>query len=112
MAFLYHMAHRADWAAAEASGSYAGSPDDLRDGFMHFSTAGQIVESARRHRAGQDDLLLIVVPEEAVAPWRWEAARSGALFPHLYATLPVAAVVGIHELPLGPDGRHIFPPLV
>ncbi len=111
-AFLYHMAHRADWQQAEADGVYRGSPDDRRDGFMHFSTAEQVAESARRHRAGQTDLLLIVVPEAAVGPWKWESARGGALFPHLYAHLPVEAAVGAHELPLGEDGLHVFPPLL
>ena len=110
--FLYHMAHRSEWEQAEAEGVYRGSPDDRRDGFMHFSTATQVVESAARHRAGQTDLLLIVVAEDGAGPWRWEPARSGELFPHLYACLPVAAAVGIHDLPLGEDGKHVFPPLV
>jgi uncharacterized protein (DUF952 family) len=110
--FLYHMARRADWAQAEAEGFYSGSSDDTRDGFMHFSTAAQVAESARRHRAGQADLVLIVVAEDGVGPWRWESARGGDLFPHLYATLPVAAAVGVHDLPLGDDGLHVFPPLI
>jgi uncharacterized protein (DUF952 family) len=110
--FLYHMARRADWEQAETDGFYRGSPDDHRDGFMHFSTAGQVAESARRHRAGQADLLLIVVAEAAVGPWKWEEARDGALFPHLYAHLPVKAAVGVHDLPLGEDGLHVFPPLL
>jgi uncharacterized protein (DUF952 family) len=110
--FLYHMANRADWAKAEAGAPYLGSADDLRDGFIHFSTAAQVVESAARHRAGQADLLLIVVAEGGSADWRWEPSRSGDLFPHLYGALPMSAVVGVHELPLGPDGRHVFPPLV
>jgi uncharacterized protein (DUF952 family) len=110
--FLYHMAASADWAEAEAFGLYTGSPDDKRDGFIHFSTASQVAESARRHRAGQSGLLLIVVAEESTGPWRWEEARSGDLFPHLYGALPVAAAVGVHDLPLGPDGLHVFPPLL
>lgn len=110
--FLYHMASRSDWAQAEIDGLYRGSPDDLRDGFIHFSTAEQVAESAARHRAGQTDIVLIVVAEAAVQPWRWEPARSGALFPHLYGNLPVKSVVGIHELPVGPDGLHVFPPLI
>ncbi len=110
-AFLYHMAHRADWRRAEAGEPYLGSPDDLRDGFIHFSTAAQVVGSAQRHRAGQGDLLLIVVAETASAPWRWEESRSGELFPHLYGPLPMDAVVGVHDLPLGSDGLHVFPPL-
>jgi uncharacterized protein (DUF952 family) len=110
--FLYHMARRSDWERAETLGHYGGSADDKRDGFMHFSTAEQVVESAKRHRAGHSDLVLIVVAEDAAGPWRWEAARGGDLFPHLYADLPVAAAVGVHDLPLGDDGMHIFPPLI
>jgi uncharacterized protein (DUF952 family) len=105
------MAHRAEWEAAQSDGLYHGSPDDRRDGFIHFSTAAQVADSARRHRAGQADLLLIGVEESAVVPWKWEAARSGALFPHLYGPLPVVAVASVRELPLGGDGLHIFPPL-
>ena len=110
--FLYHMARRSDWEAAEIAGFYTGSADDRRDGFMHFSTAAQVAESARRHRAGQADLVLIVVAEDSAGPWRWESARGGDLFPHLYADLPVKAAVGVHDLPLGDDGLHVFPPLV
>jgi uncharacterized protein (DUF952 family) len=110
--FLYHMARRSDWEQAEIGGFYSGSADDRRDGFMHFSTAAQVAESARRHRAGQADLLLIVVAEDGAGPWRWEAARGGDLFPHLYADLPVKAAVGVHDLPLGDDGLHVFPPLL
>jgi uncharacterized protein (DUF952 family) len=110
--FLYHMARRSEWEQAEADGLYHGSADDRRDGFMHFSTDEQVAESAAKHRAGQADLLLIVVAEEGAGPWKWEVSRGGAEFPHLYGPLPVAAVVGVHELPLGPDGLHIFPPFV
>ena len=108
---LYHLARAADWAAAQDDGLYKGSVDDRRDGFLHFSTAEQVVASAARHRAGEPDVLLLTVFEDAAGPWRWEPARSGALFPHLYAALPLAAVAKIEPLPLGPDGRHIFPPL-
>ncbi|MDB5397103.1 MAG: glutathione S-transferase [Rhodospirillales bacterium] len=110
--FLYHMASRSDWDQAETDGFYRGSADDRRDGFMHFSTAEQVAESARRHRPGQADLVLIVVAEDGTGPWRWEPARSGDLFPHLYADLPVKAVVGVHDLSLGDDGLHVFPPLM
>lgn len=110
--FLYHMARRSEWEQAEADGVYRGSADDRRDGFMHFSTGEQVTESAAKHRAGQPDLLLIVVAEESTGPWKWEESRGGALFPHLYGPLPVTAAVGVHELPLGPDGLHVFPPFV
>ena len=89
----------------------ANSPDDKRDGFMHFSTAEQVAESARLHRAGQADLLLIVVAEDGVAPWKWEPARSGALFPHLYGELDLGAVTAILDMRARSDGYHDIPEL-
>src|SRR6185437_2858996 len=100
------------WQEAARSGAYHGTADDQRDGFIHFSTAEQIAESARRHRAGQTGLVLIAVESDRVAGrLRWEASRGGALFPHLYGPLDPTEVARTHPLPLGPDGEHIFPPL-
>jgi uncharacterized protein (DUF952 family) len=109
---IYHMCRREEWRRAEAEGSYGGSAQDRADGFIHFSTAAQIVESAARHRAGETGLVLIEVDPAALGDaLRWEPSRGGALFPHLYGRLPVAAVRGVADLPLGDDGRHVFPPL-
>ncbi|MBM3600643.1 MAG: DUF952 domain-containing protein [Alphaproteobacteria bacterium] len=109
---IYNLCRRPDWEAAERLGRYDGSSDDRRDGFIHFSTASQVAESARRHRAGVSDLLLLVVDAGGLdSALRWEPSRGGELFPHLYGSLPVAAVSTIHELPLGPDGLHVFPAL-
>jgi len=108
--FIYHMCRREEWLAAEISGAYGGSSQDRADGFLHFSTAEQIVESAARHRARQDGLLLLTVDADALSDaLKWEESRGGALFPHLYGNLPVAAAIRVDELPLGPDGKHIFP---
>jgi len=109
---IYHMCRRREWQEAEVAGSYRGSSQDRADGFLHFSTAGQIVESAARHRAAQDGLVLLEVDGAMLGDdLKWEASRGGALFPHLYETLPLAAVTKVHNLPLGPDGRHVFPDL-
>ena len=109
---IYSIARRTDWLVAQQRGGYVGSDDDRRDGFIHFSTAAQVRESCRRHRAGQCDLDLLAVDPDALGDaLRWEPSRGGALFPHLYAELSVAAVVAVHDLPLGPDGEHVFPPL-
>ncbi|WP_207483992.1 DUF952 domain-containing protein [Arenibaculum pallidiluteum] len=109
---IYHMCRAEEWRAAEAAGSYRGSSQDAADGFIHFSTAAQVVESAAKHRAGQDGLVLLRVEAAALGPaLRWEPARGGQLFPHLYGPLPVSAVQAVDPLPLGPDGRHVFPPL-
>jgi uncharacterized protein (DUF952 family) len=111
---IYTMVRAADWRAAEAEGAYAGSADDRRDGFLHFSTAAQLRASAAKHRAGEADLLLVEVEAAALGDaLRWEPAAGGrrpGLFPHLHATLPLAAVRRVLPLPLGPDGLHRFPP--
>ncbi|HYB10385.1 MAG TPA: DUF952 domain-containing protein [Alphaproteobacteria bacterium] len=109
---IYHICKWVDWQAALAEGEYRGSADDLRDGFIHFSTAGQVEASAARHRAGQAGLVLLTVDPDALGQaLRWEPSRDGILFPHLYGTLPVDTVRAVEALPLGPDGRHIFPQL-
>lgn len=112
MTTIYHMAALADWQAAQASGFYAGSGDDLRDGFIHFSTAVQVVESAAKHRQGRRDLLLLYVDAESLGEaLRWEPARGGQLFPHLYGRLRPDQAYRTAPLPLGADGRHVFPDL-
>ena len=109
---IYNLCRRADWEAAVKLGEYRGSADDRRDGFIHFSTAAQVRESAARHRAGAPDLLLLAVePASLGAALKWEPARGGALFPHLYGPLPVPAVKTATPLGLDPGGRHVFPPL-
>ena len=111
-AVVFHVCRREDWRAAERRGRYDGSPDDKRDGFIHFSAAHQVEESCAKHRAGQTGLVLLTVDPAALGPaLRWEASRGGALFPHLYGALPVDAVIAVDDLPLGEDGRHVFPPV-
>ncbi len=109
---IHHMCKRREWDAALARGRYEGSSQDRADGFIHFSTAAQIVASAAKHRAGQEGLILLTVEAAALGDaLRWETSRGGALFPHLYGDLPVAAVRRVEDLPLGPEGTHMFPPL-
>ena len=112
MTLIYHLAKQAAWAEAEAAGTYRGRPADRADGFLHFSTAAQIADSAAINRAGEADLILLAVPADGLgAALRWEPSRSGKLFPHLYGDLPLAQIAWARPLPLGPDGRHDFPPL-
>lgn len=106
------MCRREEWDAARAAGLYSGSSQDQADGFIHFSTAGQIVESAGKHRAGQSGLVLLAVDPAALGErLKWEPSRRGQLFPHVYGGLPVTAACWVRDLPLGADGRHSFPPL-
>lgn len=109
---IYHMCPAETWEAAVRAGEYRGTADDLRDGFIHFSTAEQVAESARRHRTGQSGLALIAVESARLGQrLKWEKSRGGALFPHLYGPLDPAEVASVVPLPLGPDGEHVFPPL-
>ena len=111
-ALIYHICRRDEWHAATAEGVYRGSSQDAADGFIHFSTAAQVVASAAKHRAGQDGLVLVeVAPGALGAALKWEPSRGGALFPHLYGDLPLAAVIAARDLPLDQDGRHAFPDL-
>jgi uncharacterized protein (DUF952 family) len=109
---IYHMCPAEAWRAALAAGRYDGTEDDRRDGFLHFSTAAQLPQSARRHRAGQQGLVLVAVAAARLGDrLRWEPARGGQLFPHLYGPLAPQEAARIDPLPLGPDGGHLFPRL-
>jgi uncharacterized protein (DUF952 family) len=82
----------------------------MKDGFIHFSTAEQAVETAAKWFAGQRDLVLVAVDAGKLGDrLKWEPSRGGALFPHLYGELPLAAVNRVDPLPLGANGRHVFP---
>jgi uncharacterized protein (DUF952 family) len=110
MPLIYKICPENLWREAERAGVFAGSAVDRADGFIHFSAAEQAAETAARHFAGQAGLLLIAVDAEALREGlRYEASRGGALFPHLYGALPLSAVRWVKPLPLGPDGRHVFP---
>jgi uncharacterized protein (DUF952 family) len=112
MALVYKICPEDSWRAAERAGVFAGAPIDLRDGFIHLSDAAQVRETAAKHFAGQRDLLLIAVDTDALGPaLRYERSRGGDLFPHLYGPLPASAVRWVEPLPLGADGRHVFPEL-
>jgi len=98
------------WTACQGRGRFTGSADDVRDGFLHFSTAAQVRETVARHFAGVTDLLIVAVATADI-PVRWETSRGGDLFPHLYGDLPLSAVLWTRPLPLGADGLHLFPSL-
>ena len=108
---IYKICEEAAWRAAERAGVFRGAPVDLKDGFIHFSTAAQVAETAARHFAGIDGLVLVAVDAGALgAALRWEPSRGGDLFPHLYGELPLAGMVRwVEPLPRGADGGHVFP---
>jgi uncharacterized protein (DUF952 family) len=108
LALIYKIVPSADWASALARGVFEGSPVDLEDGFIHFSTAGQVEETAAKHFAGQSGLLLIAFDAADLGViLMFEPSRGGALCPHLHAPLPTALARSVHPLPWR-DGAHDF----
>jgi len=106
---IYKIATGEQWTKAEENRVFYGAPIDLADGFIHFSTAGQVRETAAKHFAGQSDLLLISVDETMLGDaLKYEVSRGDQLFPHLYGNLSLAAVTKVVKMPLDEDGRHIF----
>jgi uncharacterized protein (DUF952 family) len=102
---IYKILPRAEWEAARAAGSFEGSEVDRKDGYIHFSTAAQAAETARKWFAGQSDLVVLEVEgDDLGAALRWERSRGGDLFPHLYGPLPADKVLAVTEAPPGPDG--------
>ncbi|MEG1029272.1 MAG: DUF952 domain-containing protein [Brevundimonas sp.] len=100
---------RADWRATLAEGAYDGSPVDHADGYIHLSAADQLAVTAAKHYAGQSDLMLVEVDLDALGETLvWEPSRGGALFPHIYGPLPVAATRGVRALSVSADGKMIL----
>ncbi len=106
---IYKIVPRELWQEARAAGLFKGASIDLKDGYIHFSTAAQAIETARLHFAGQADLLLVAVDATLFGEaLKWEASRGGDLFPHLYAPLPMTAVTAERSAHVADDGRLIF----
>lgn len=105
MSRIYKILGSDEWAQAKAAGQFEGSAADLADGFIHFSTAAQAQETARRHFAGQAGLVVLEVEADDLGPGiRYEPSRGGDLFPHLYGPLDVKHVRAVTEAPLDEDG--------
>jgi uncharacterized protein (DUF952 family) len=106
---IYKVCSQAEWQAALAAGSYAGSADDARDGFIHFSLAHQLAATAAKYFAGRSDLVLIAVDAAQLGEaLRFEPSRGGDLFPHLYAALPVRCAIWTAGLPWN-GSEHAWP---
>ena len=112
MTTIYKICARPEWQETQRNGRYCGSAVDRRDGFIHFSTAMQARETAAKHFAGQTGLMLVAVDADALgAALKWEPSRGGALFPHLYGAMPLAAVRWAKPLPDEAGGQRAFPEL-
>ncbi|SEW25005.1 Uncharacterized conserved protein, DUF952 family [Aliiroseovarius sediminilitoris] len=106
---IYKIFRTAEWQAFKAAGKTLGAPVDLKDGYIHFSTAEQVAETAAKHFADEDALVLVAFESDAMgAALKWEPSRGGALFPHLYRDLMLSEALWHRALPLGRDG-HDFP---
>jgi uncharacterized protein (DUF952 family) len=109
---IYKICPASAWREAERQGVFRGSPDDLRDGFIHFSTASQVEATARKHFFGQLGLFVIAVDADSLGgALRWERSRNHELFPHLYGDLDLGAVMSVHSMGTRSDGSHDIPEL-
>ena len=112
MTTIYKICETAQWMQAERNGEFRGSAADIADGYIHFSTADQVADTAAKHFVGMSDLVLVAVEAEGLGgALKWERSRGGALFPHLYGVLPAAAARWVRPLQLDAAGRHVFPAL-
>jgi uncharacterized protein (DUF952 family) len=110
MTLIFKILSKSEWEAATLAGVYTGSPVDRADGFIHFSTAGQMRETASKHFAGLADLVLVSFDDSAFGDKLvYEPSRGGALFPHLYGALDTKLALAVVPIPLGSEGRHVFP---
>jgi uncharacterized protein (DUF952 family) len=106
---IYKIFRRPEWTSFRDAGETTGAPIDVSDGYVHFSTAAQVAETAAKYFADDSDLVLLALDSDKLGPaLRWEPSRGGALFPHLYRKLIAADVLWDKSLPLGATG-HIFP---
>ena len=108
MSLIYKICDVDLWEKARAEGHFIGAEIDLRDGFIHFSTTEQLDETLRLHFEGVENLLLLTI-DGCRLDLKWEPARNGSLFPHLYNILPLSAVLTVNPLLLDDDGRYILP---
>ena len=106
--FIYKVCDSGLWDAAKLAGKFIGAEIDLRDGYIHFSTASQLRDTLARHFTKRDGLVLLKI-EISQLDIVWETARNGDLFPHLYAHLPLNSVVAEYKLEVSADGDHIVP---
>jgi uncharacterized protein (DUF952 family) len=110
MALIYKICHAAEWKTAEREGIYAGSAKDREDHFIHFSTAEQVMDTLERYYAGAGDLVLAAVDPKPLGPMlKYEPSRGGALFPHLYGTLPLTFVKWAKPIRRSADGAFLLP---
>ena len=109
-ALIFKICKRSEWAGVSAAGIYRGSAKDKADGFLHFSTEEQLVGTLNRYYADADDLLLVAVDADALGKaLKHEPSTAGALYPHLYGDLPLAAVIWSRPIGRNTKGEFLLP---
>jgi uncharacterized protein (DUF952 family) len=110
---IYKIEEHGVWIGAQAAGVYQGSPLDIADGFIHLSAADQVRETAAKWFTGRRGLVLAHIKVDALGDKLvWETSRGGALFPHLYGPLDMAALHDVEDLPVDENGLHLFGPMI
>jgi uncharacterized protein (DUF952 family) len=99
---IFKILRESEWLALQATGETDGSPADVADGFIHFSTESQLPDTLAKHFCGETGLWLLACEADSLAPLRWEPARDGARFPHLYRPLRLGDVLEVRRLPKSP----------
>ena len=108
MALIYKICDSKLFELASKKGQFCGTKIDINDGFIHFCSASQIAETLALHFSGMQNLLLLTI-DPSCLDVKWEPARMGELFPHLYDTLPLTSVLAVTPIPIDDDGRHMLP---
>jgi uncharacterized protein (DUF952 family) len=107
---VYKILSSAEWQQVLAAQELAGFGIDLTDGFIHLSSGDQVKKIAQLYFDGRNDLMLISIDGGSLREaLRWEKSLDDALFPHVYGTVPMGAVIDAVPLRLGTDGKHQFP---
>ena len=108
MPIIYKIFRDTEYADFLAAGQTDGAPIDVQDGYIHFSTAEQVEETAAKHFSGVEGLKLLGVQADGLADFlKWEPSRGGALFPHLYRKLRAEDVLFVRDITVV-DGKHDF----
>ena len=105
---IFKICPQDDWEKAKSEQVFKGSGIDLIDGFIHFSTQNQVIETARIHFSKKESLVLLEI-ESKNLNLKWEKSRNGDLFPHLYENLQLRTIIEVYKLELDNDKKHIFP---
>ncbi|MFM7426207.1 MAG: DUF952 domain-containing protein [Elainella sp.] len=105
---IFHITDRSQWQAAQKTGTYS-HPSLETEGFIHCSTADQVVWVANAFFRGQTGLVLLQIAPEQLDDLRFDPVPEVGLFPHLYSELPVSAVAQVFEFEPNSAGEFVLP---